>query len=248
VHDLSPLRNLGISSLDLSNCSELADMDGGAEALGPLAGMTTTLEELDVSNCTSVKSVAPLRDLTELRTLILAGTGLSNLSPIRTLAKLGTLDLSNTRDLYEFTQLEDLKALKTLKLAGSNVPDLSPLRDLKLSLLDLSNCSNVANVAGKGGYLEPLRSMTTLKTLKLTGTNINDLSPLGELRLSALDLSDCTELMDVTGREAALAPLRRMTTLESLNITGCKRLTNLKPLDDLRNAQAPEHKVMILSY
>jgi hypothetical protein len=48
VWDLSPLRKLKLSSLDLSNCKNLADAEEGeGAALEPLRGMTT-LEYINI--------------------------------------------------------------------------------------------------------------------------------------------------------------------------------------------------------
>jgi Leucine-rich repeat (LRR) protein/tRNA A-37 threonylcarbamoyl transferase component Bud32 len=120
--DLSPLKGLALTELNVGNNAELAD-------LAPLKDMP--LEVLAVHG-TRVSDLAPLQDL-KLWKLTLSGSWVSDLRPVRA-APLRYLNITNTR-VSDLKPLRDLP-LRTLYLTGAPVNDLSvlkqfPLRDVQ---------------------------------------------------------------------------------------------------------------------
>ena len=67
--------------------------------LGPLAAMTR-LEHLDLHDCTGIKDLRPLATATSLVVLNIGGTGVTSLSPCRTLINLREIDITRLYYLH----------------------------------------------------------------------------------------------------------------------------------------------------
>jgi hypothetical protein len=140
---------------------------------------------------------------------------LSDLSPVRALARLESLDCNGTAPRQGMVaDLSPLRALplKRLCFLDNQVSDLSPLRGMPLKTLIFQR-----NLAIKD--LAPLRGMP-LEHLECAHTNVADLSPLKGMKLRRLSC-DQTLVSDLT-------PLRGMA-LEVLSVAH-SRVTDLSPL------------------
>jgi len=191
--DVSPVRALaGLTSLNLWNCSALAD-------LGPLQGLPLTrllIGSLSVSN--QVRDLKPLQGmrLTELQLYQcqvedlqpLAGMPLTRLrvqsrqvrdcEPLKGMP-LTTLDLSNCTQIQDFTPLTGLP-LTALHLNACQIRDLQPLLGLKLTEVSLAG-TRVQD-------LEQLKGMP-LKNLAIHRTGVTDLTPLQGMELEEIFLT-----------------------------------------------------------
>ncbi len=191
--DLSPVRALaGLTSLNLWNCSALAD-------LGPLQGLPLTrllIGSLNVSN--QVRDLKPLQGmrLTELQLYQcqvedlqpLAGMPLNKLrvlsrqvrdcEPLKGMP-LTTLDLSYCTQIEDFTPLTGLP-LTVLHLNACQIRDLQPLLGLKLTEVSLAG-TRVQD-------LEQLKGMP-LKNLAIHRTGVTDLTPLQGMELKEIFLT-----------------------------------------------------------
>jgi hypothetical protein len=169
-----------------------------------------------------VTNLAPLKSLTNLRTLTCYGTSqvnrLADLSPLKGMA------LKDFR--LGWSQVADLSPLRGMPLTtfechAADVSDLSPLEDLPLTTL-LVYSPRVSDLA-------PLRNLP-LATLHCVGTDVSDLSPLKGMKITQLhvegsrvtDLSLVAELPLVEincdfqpERDARV--LRSIKTLEKIN-------------------------------
>jgi formylglycine-generating enzyme required for sulfatase activity len=166
-----------------------------------------------------MRNLAPVRALTDLRSLDCYGAGsntegLIDLAPLRGM-KLEQLachfnpvtDLSPVRDLplrdlnCGFTRITDLTPLKGMKLeqlyfTDTEVSDLAPLKDMPLTTLDCSR-TRVSD-------LTPLKGMS-LKWLKCESIPVTDLTPLKDMPIERLWIRDI---------QAGLSPLRGMPLRE----------------------------------
>lgn len=190
INDLSPLRNLtNLQVLDLTGCSnitdiralsgmtELRDLNLDGVPITEVKALSTLkkLEQLDLAD-TKVENLVPLKDLANLKTLILFyNFDLKDLSPLKNLTSLKMLNFADT-GVTELSPLKNLMNLEELVFFGTTVDDLAPLMNLKsLKILDCDS-TNIDD-------LTPLKELTNLKTLIISYTNVQDLTPLKELSL-----------------------------------------------------------------
>lgn len=182
----------------------------------------TQIEALDLSNPARaglITSFDPLSELTGLRSLKLARTSISDLWPLRNLARLENLDISGTQ-VTLLDPLKYLSSLQQLNLSDVAVADLSPIGNLlQLQQLNISN-TRVSN-------WEALAELSRLQTLQATGipaTNLNGIEKLKSLQF--LDVSDV--------KISNIAPLAALPALERLYLDN----TNITSLSALRGKTA----------
>ena len=190
IADLSPLKSLPLTHLNLTNCKGIYD-------LRPLKGMS--LMTLDLTG-TDIADLHTLKGMS-LKELILNGCGrIVDITPLKGMP-LTRLELGGCPDIV------DLRPLKGMPLARLNLSqkgvssmrsnmddiartlDLSPLKGLPLEELDISGCTEINDLSFLKGM--------PLSRLNLTGCiNITDLSPLRGMKMSALELNGCSEIKD----------------------------------------------------
>jgi Leucine-rich repeat (LRR) protein len=170
----------------------------------------------------------------EVAQLVLAGTKVTDLSPLRGL-RLQVLDVSDTQvaDLAPIAGMP----LKQLFIEGTNVADLSPLAGMRLEQIYLGR-TKVTSLEGLRGApltmvnlvqtqvrdLSPLRG-APLRSVWLNGTPVSDLSPLAGSPIQSLTIAG-TQVADI-------APVRNMPSLERLHLADTP-VTDLSPVDGLR--------------
>ena len=206
-----------------------------AEELGKSVNAPITAEDMKRLTFLSIIEGQDIRDLTGLQfatnlsTIRIEGSRVSDLSPIAGLTQLKALDIDFIDPpsiIHDAKQLSRLVNLTFLALHG--VEDLTPLAGLpKLEQLFVSH-SDIRD-------LSPLAGLVNLELIHM-GTSTSDLSPLAGLtKLRNLYLPD-EDISDLT-------PLAGLTNLEELYLFGndvtdislLARLTDLKRLDLLRN-------------
>jgi hypothetical protein len=202
-----------------------------------------------------VTNIAPLRVLSRLETLDVAGTE----GTVRVPGKEKFLEVSGSQG-----QLADLSPLKGLPLAvlkcnRTRVSDLSPLKGMPLIALEcgLTDVSDLAPLIGMPlrhlfcGGCSHLSDLTPLKEMRLIhldvgGSRVSDLSPLRGLPLQELNLNDATRVTDLSPLKGLplellnagslpvtdLSPLRDMTALHTLVLSSTP-VTDLSPLQGL---------------
>ena len=189
---------------DLQEITRLSFVDQGPllvqqddfQGLVNLSGLELQLANGDLS---------PLAELTELRALILANSGIVDLRPLAGLTRLQHLDLSNNQ-IVDVTPLAALQGLLFLFLQDNAIGDLTPLAPLG-GLVSLDASRNAI------GDLSPLADLPLLFVLLLEGNRIDDLKPLERkafLRVLLMvdnAVSDAAPLLTVP--QLAQADLRR---------------------------------------
>ena len=195
ISDLSPLKGMPLTSLNLDRCGQVTD-------LSPLKGMPLT--SLNLWGC-SQADITPLKGM-PLTSLNLGGTKVIDLSPLKGMPL-------TSLSLYGCNQVSDLSPLKGMPLTSlslahcGQVTDLSPLKGMPLASLDLGHCGKITD-------LSPLEAME-LKYMLLHGTLVTDISALSDMPLIGLCLEH-----DVGGYHDTMvtdfAPLKHMKTLQFL--------------------------------
>ncbi|MFC1610138.1 leucine-rich repeat domain-containing protein [Myxococcota bacterium] len=202
-----------------------------------------TLKTLDVSDeFGRVTDIEPVRQLSNLRTLVIMSPRVAtldslvalklleelrlvqnvrvrSLEPIGHLTTLRRLVLSNSTRFRDIGPLASLDGLVELELGGTRVIDFSPVAALQeLTKLGLHG-TKIPN-------LRPLERLTRLEVLDLGQTAICDLEALAGLtRLKELTISR-TKVSD-------LRPLEKLDNLERLEMVGCSKINSLAALHEL---------------
>jgi Leucine-rich repeat (LRR) protein len=203
----------------------------------------TSIDALDLSNNGYLRTIEPLAQLTNLKTLNLAGTTITDLSPIRNLTELVDLNIANSG-------IEDISALKysdkliDLTLNNTPVSDISVVEKMPaLQHLEIGGTDVVT--------LEPLRTLTEVRNLNVQATHISDLVPLELLsNLTELNVSKTLirELEPLTGLKELrilnldstyFADVRALGNLQNLRVLSMNytSVSNLRPLQDLAHLE-----------
>jgi hypothetical protein len=225
--------------------------------LGSLAHITTlhalTLDGQPAWNGGfHISDLTPLSGLTSLRTLSLLACGVTDLHPLSALP-LSELRLVENKTLSDLSPLRGMLTLRSLFLqdcamiADEAVETLSSLTELRT--LDLSHCERITSTG-----LHSLSALKSLTELCVRATQLDDQGlhvlcrslHLEDLRLSECDITD--QGLEALGSQTSLrvlelidcdlsdlAPLARLTSLQTLILTGCDDITveGLHPLSEL---------------
>lgn len=233
VAEIAWVKEAGGTELDL-NPSEFSAL----EKLPPEIAGLTELQSLRLDG-TQVTDIAPLADLIALQTLWLTGTQVADITPLAGLTALQTLGLDDTR-VVDVSSLAGLTALQALSLGGKQTGDISTLAGLiTLQTLWLSNTLVVD--------ISPLAGLKALQTLFLSNTQVADISPLAglnvlqKLRLDDTRVADITPVAGLTALQefwlygtqvTDISPLMGLTLLQTLGLNSTQ-VTDLRPLRDL---------------
>ncbi|MXX14469.1 MAG: hypothetical protein F4Z86_13655 [Gemmatimonadetes bacterium] len=227
-----------VTVLEVPN-SNIRDLTG-LEFATRLTRLNLDMEGL--SNSNRIYDLSPLSSLTNLTSLELSFTGLTDISALGHLTSLTTLWLRHNL-ISDISPLANLTNLEELHLRDNLISDISPLANLtNLEALDLvsNNISDVSALAGLTNLIgldlssnnisdvSALAGLTNLIVLVLGENAISDVSTLAGLtRLERLDLSS-NNISDVS----ALAGLTNliMLGLDSNNISNVAILANLTNL------------------
>ncbi|CAI0421112.1 unnamed protein product [Linum tenue] len=220
----------------------------GCQQLTEITGFDTlqSLEELDISYCTSIQKLSGLSTLKNLKNLrIWSGRQLTEMEELDLLESLERLELHRCTSMKKLPNLCHLKKLNCLSISecrsltsteDCGIDGLNSLQRLniswctsilklpnlcgltKLTNMDIIGCTKVTEVMG----LERLESLVRLKLNDCASiVRLPDLSALKNLTL--LNISGCTQLTEVTGLES----------LESLQVLAMSRCKSVSKLPDL---------------
>ncbi|MYC59758.1 MAG: hypothetical protein F4X09_06125 [Gammaproteobacteria bacterium] len=147
------MRDLGLSSNDISDVSPLADL--------------TNLRRMNVWG-NDIGDISPLSELINLEYLKLDRNKIEDISPLSGLVSLNNLILS-FNDITDISALSGLNNLRELWLDGNDISDISPLASLT-SLVSLNlSLNDITEIAALSG-------LTELTTLYLRGNLLDDSS------------------------------------------------------------------------
>ena len=223
-----------------------------AEALGTSPNAPITAEDMIRLTFLSKIEGQGIRDLTGLQfatnlsSIRIEGSKVSDLAPIAGLTQLKIIDIDFTDPpsiIHDAKQLSRLVNLTFLALHG--VEDLTPLAGLpKLEELFVSH-SNIRD-------LSPLAGLINLELIHMSGALISDLSPLAGLTklehvyLPGGDIADLTPLAGLTQLEelylhhnsiSDISPIAGLTNLKRLDLSRIDILSDISPLATLSNLE-----------
>jgi Leucine-rich repeat (LRR) protein len=209
-----------LTSLDLSGCMNFSD--AGLQVLGQLR----SLRYLNLSGCSKLTDQgARVLAFHDLRSLKLTHCHrLSGLAFVANMLHLESLDAAWCTSLVDdgLWGLARLLHLRDLNLRGCyQLTDdgLQALSSLQLWALNLSGCVSLR--------LTSVRLPFTVRDLQLSHCDLVRPSQVlvGLKDLHTLRMDDCHQLTDPD-----LRALQSLWSLRTLNLAGCRELTNLEPL------------------
>jgi Leucine-rich repeat (LRR) protein len=232
IRDLSPLKYSGnLVKLNISNT--------GVSDIGVVQRMPK-LQSLQLNTC-QVSDFSAIAGLSELTFLNLSATKLSELTPVQNLPQLTELNVSKTL-IVDLVPLQGLKNLKTLICDSTQIQNVSALAGLENLKILQANYTLISD-------LQPLHKLNHLEKVYCDKTSINKnsadafmLSNPGVLVVyDSHDLKSwwdalSPEWQDVISKEARIGrnptkeELARVGTIDSINISGINRITDLEPL------------------
>lgn len=207
--DLEALSNL--TSVYLNGEKEIEDFSSIANL--------SKLTSLTLVNC-SVKGdfLNKIFSLSNLQSLTVTNSGITDLSQITSMTNLTVLNLSDNQ-IENITPIASLSKLQSLNLSGNKITSVSILSALSsLVDVDLSNNASLSSVDGLAG-------ISSLTTLKISNNPVTDLSAL----------SSCINLTNISADGTSLTSLSSLSginALSSLDISDTV-ITDFSPLKNL---------------
>lgn len=192
------------------------------------------MDYLHISSALDIKGIEYCKNL---KTLVLANTNVSDISPVGALNHLECLSLGSNK-IDDVSPIGNMIHLKKLYLGHNMIMDISPLGNL----LNLESLSLRGNEIVD---LTPLVNLTKLKSLSLEQNEIKDISVLSRLvnlthlYISENDITDICALESIYNLEHLymdyndvndITPLVGMMNLKSLALEG-----NFLTIDDIDN-------------
>lgn len=155
IRDLTPLRRVQLTMLDLSGCTNVTDLkplqgmplrvlelgDCPVSDLSPLKGMPLIRLVLNETRVTEINALKGM----QLRELFLIDAKVSDISALKGMP-LGFLNLWKTQ-VTDLAPLQGMSELWWLGLAQTPVSDLRPLQGLHVKVLTLHACLNLQDVS-----------------------------------------------------------------------------------------------------
>lgn len=159
----------------LAGLAKLSYLELRSNPLTNFSGVLSGLTNLGTLylGATSISNVEFLQNLKQLRFLNLDHNKISDLSPLTALPDLSELDLSYN-PMTSFAGLSSFTNLQSLYLSGNAISNLSGIPALN-GLVSLTLYNNAIS------DVSPLAALTNLDSLGLSGNPIGDYSPLGGL-------------------------------------------------------------------
>ena len=208
-------KNLGYSLDDAGRVVALSLYRGNISDVAPISDLTQ-LKSLYLGD-SQIIDVAMLVNLTQLNSLNLRSNQIIDVAPLANLTQLNSLYLGSNQ-IIDVAPLANLTQLNNLNLGRNQIIDVAPLTKLvQLTTLDL-NDNQIIDVV-------PLTKLTQLKRLDLNGNQILDVALFAKLtQLTGLCLSK-NQILDVE-------PLAKLTQLKRLDLNG-NQIINVAPLAKL---------------
>ena len=247
----------------LKRAGIIREIEAGSEPSDP------TKADSVVGFTGEMNDLAPLSELSQLRSLDLAGLKVMDISPLAAFAELQTLRLGSARSasymkekllLADITPIGRLTSLKDLSLNATSVSNIGPLSSLKnltdleiantdvVDLRPLRNLSELRKLVASFSPIQRLDALSQLKflrNLQLSATQVSDLSPLADLvNIRLLWLRD-TKVTTIPALSKMVA--LKYLGLENTNVADLTPLSVLTDLDSLYLSDTPVSDVRPLA-
>lgn len=182
-----------LGTLQYATCSnEIHNLEGLEYA--------TALTDLEL-RVSTVSTLAPITDLTQLVALRITGGSVQDLSPLRGLTNLRLLTL-NKLGITDISELKGLVKLMELELRRNEITNLDPLEDLQELYMLKVDYNPLDSVNGLG----VLAKLSSLEVMEASFCGITDFAPfaatreLGGLNLGYNEISDISALATSTSK------------------------------------------------
>lgn len=192
----------GLLTQEILDKVEYLHVENGMDLSG--IGYCRNLKTLVVAN-TLISDISPVNQLDQLTCLSLACNKVEDLRPIAGMTRLQWLYLGRNK-IVDITPLKELVNLERLALRGNEIVDITPLEGLK-KITELSLEDN------KISDISVLEYLVNLETLNISGNEINDVSSLESIH-------HMTYLYMGYNNIADLSPLVGMMNLIKLELEG----------------------------
>lgn len=247
LQDLTNLKINFLGELDLSYVGALTRLSFiWLQAQGQEVQNFAAIENLKALNWADFGAVPlpglePLHELTNLRSLLIYGCGINDISPLSSLSELRVLNLSNN-PISDITPTRNMVKMSDLWFSHTQVSDIDPLEHMaELTRLDFES-TKVEDVS-------VLASLGELRNIKMSRTSVRDISALGSTskltHLNCNGLSGISDISSLAGHTAMeelnlagttiqdISALANMSQLQSLSLTGSS-VADANPLSGLR--------------
>ena len=203
------------------------------------------LRAIDIRGATAIVDLEPITVLSHLRELRCSHSVVRSLAPLAGLKYMTLLECSHT-PITDLLPLMDLTNLKVLDIRHTDITDLTPLA--YTSALTWLNCDYTPVSS-----LEPLANLSQLDTVYCDNTQVN----IAEVRRSNMRALVIFQTVDLEqwwadlpvhwqtvfrehvrmDRQPTREQLNAVAGLHTLNISGNREITELKPLERLYRLQ-----------
>jgi Leucine-rich repeat (LRR) protein len=178
----------------------------------------SSLDSINISGNKSIKSLAPIEALRDLKFLDISNTRITELNPISNITFLTYLNIANTpTKQIQFIKYSD--RLKILDISGTQIKDISELGNLK-------SLESLQAVKTPISSFDVINSFSSLKSLNISESGFNNIENIHNLnQLTHLDISKNYLInFDL---------LSNLENIEVLNLQG-SNIVNLNPLSNLK--------------
>ena len=237
------LSGRGLSDLSvLGSCRHLVSLNLAGNRIADLSVLMDLpcLETLNLAD-NQICDLRPLMAMSSLRELDLSGNAITSTAPLSTLTGLRALNLNNN-PLTDFSCLTALTGLEKLELENVGLGDeqleaiaaMSGLRELNIKN-NPALTGDAADALKKTLYQCTISTSPLVYTVELHGQRYRR-------DLTELDLSGIGEPFDLT-------PIRLITTLETLNLSGnaIESIYSLQPMERLRELDLSDNNISDLT-
>jgi Leucine-rich repeat (LRR) protein len=243
------LQYLNVSSNQISDINGLSGLskltyllfcDTQVLNINPLSGLIN-LEYLNIQRCGRLKSLGPITGLTNLKTLALDQTDISDISGLKNLVNLEILSINHS-SVSDIGSLSNLNKLTMVRFVGNKIKSIS-------SLSGLTNMEYLNVPLNQVTDISPLKKLAKLKELEVGMNQISDISVVSNFTqltslsiyynqvedISAISgLTKLTYLMIHNNHIRDISALRGLTNLEQLVVID-NPITDYSPLNSLKN-------------
>ena len=214
--------NAPITAEDMIRLTFLSKIEG--QGIRDLTGLqfATNLSSIRIEE-SKVSDLSPIAGLTQLKRIDIDFTDPpSIIHDAKQLSRLVNLTFLALHGVEDLTPLAGLPKLEQLFVSHSNIRDLSPLaRLVNLELIHMGTSAS---------DLSPLAGLTKLKHLYLPGGDISDLTPLA-------GLTELEELYLHHNSISDISPIAGLTNLKRLDLSRIDILSDISPLATLSNLE-----------
>ncbi len=187
-----------------------------------------TIDSISINGRASINSLAPVAELSELRTIEFASTGITDLTPLKELKKLTFINAANSK-ITDVSPLSLLDNLKILVLDNTGVGDIKPLLPLKNLKFIYADNTGVKQAEANGFMDGNSNCLVISQTYENTGWWNSLSKPWQDNLLKQLNITGKPEKEQLQ----QIAGLEKVTIAEDPQINDLEAVTGMSRLKEL---------------